>query len=140
MKLHHIGLVVDNIERSAELHCARFGVEVLGPAVIDPLQKVRVQFLGRPGEQASFELIEPTTCDSPVMTALKRGGGLNHLCFEVDDVRAELDRARRQGAFIISPATPAIAFEKRLIAFLFYQEVGIVELLQAREDSPKHGA
>jgi len=74
------------------------------------------------------------------MTALKRGGGLNHLCFEVDDVRAELDRARRQGAFIISPATPAIAFEKRLIAFLFYQEVGIVELLQAREDSPKHGA
>ena len=60
----------------------------------------------------------------------KSGGGLAHLCFEVDDIHAAVRDANNQGAILVCAPVPAVAFEHRPIAFLFYRDMGLVEFVQ----------
>src|SRR6266496_3082843 len=90
MKLHHIGIVVDNIERHAKRYADCLGMQPTSPVELDPIQKVHVQFIAGHGDEVSLELIQPAGKDSPVTNALKKGGGLNHLCFEVADIHRSI--------------------------------------------------
>jgi len=54
-----------------------------------------------------------------------------HICFEVDDIQAEIDRLIGLDAFLISPPKPAILFDYREVAFLKVS-YGIVELLSSK--------
>ena len=84
LRLHHMGFVVSDIEKST----AAFGVSLNlhwdGRIFDDPHQRVRVAFLTtRPGDP-QIELVQPAGGNSPVMQFLReRGGGLHHACYEV---------------------------------------------------------
>ena len=81
-----------------------------------------------------LELLAPDSDDSPVASALKKGGGPNHLCFEVADIDKALELARRQGCRIIREPVEATAIANRKIAFIFTPDQQIVEFVEAAAD------
>jgi len=115
MKFHHIGLVVSNIQNSmGELTQFIKFHDISKPTTIDS-QKVNVCFL-KIGD-CYLELIEPLEGDSPIKDFSLKGGGIHHLCFEVDDIYQTISEMEKKGAKLI--VKPVKGFEDRLIAFLF---------------------
>src|SRR5580704_125151 len=113
--LHHIGYVVSSIAAVG----ARFAKSVAatwdGRIIHDPLQKV---------------LVEPSGEDSPVLAFLSRGGGLHHLCYEVDDLDLHLRQMRTQGSVPARPPLPAVAFDGRRIAWMLTPDRLLLEFLE----------
>ena len=131
MRFHHVGVVVKSIEETAKHYRKNLHLEPQSEIIEDPIQKVRVQFWARPGDTTSVELIEPAGEDSPVQRALAKGGGLNHLCYEVGDIAASIQEALDNGALQVGALAPATAFGGRRISFLYYRHVGLVEFVEA---------
>ena len=114
MKLHHIGIIVKDIQKSlGELGKYFEFEETIIPTLVKS-QKVNVCFLK--SSDVYIELIEPIDADSPVKSMAESGGGFHHLCFEVDDIFEEIKKAENNGARII--VEPIEGFEGRLIAFI----------------------
>ena len=114
MKLHHIGLVVQNINESLGEIANFLSFESTSLPTIIGSQKVNICFLKT--NNVYIELIEPTEENSPITNFAKEGGGFHHLCFEVDDIQQEIDRMVKNGAHLV--VAPVKGFEDRLIAFL----------------------
>jgi methylmalonyl-CoA/ethylmalonyl-CoA epimerase len=130
MRLHHVGIVVRDLAAYGVTCEAFLGMHAATPVFHDPIQKVRVQFWSDASGQM-LELVEPAAADSPVHEALRKGGGLNHLCFEVDDLEAEISAALGRGALPVTEMAPAVAFDGRRIAFLFLPDLNLVEFVEA---------
>jgi len=133
MRLHHIAVVVNEIVRSAQLYEQLLGLKPLTDPEHgeDPIQQVRALFvdLGRE-DGVTMELLEPTGPDSPIMNFLGRGGGLHHLCFEVDDIDHEISRIKARGGTVVCEPVPACGFDNRRIAFIFPVDNILVELVE----------
>ena len=115
MKLHHIGIVVKNIQESlGEITQFLEFQETSLPMEVSS-QKVNVCFLKT--SNVYLELIEPIDQDSPVKKFSESGGGFHHLCFEVEDIFKEIEKMKRKGARVI--VEPTKGFDDRLIAFIF---------------------
>ena len=131
-KLHHLAVVVADIKRSAKIYCELLGVGPATEITYDPQQKVHIQFLSGPAlGNLQLELLAPDGEDSPVASALKKGGGPNHLCFEVQDINEALQTARQQGCRVIREPVEAVAMEHRQIAFVFTPDQQVVEFVAA---------
>lgn len=78
-----------------------------------------------------MELVAPLGPDSPIHRTLKKGGGPYHICYQVPDLSAAIGSLTGQGSFLISGPVPAVAFERREIAWLMTEADLLVELLQA---------
>ena len=129
MKLHHVGIEVASIERHGNLLARQFGWQPSSAVIHDPIQRADVQFwIDERG--TSFEFIQPASEDSPVRRALRNGGGLAHLCFEVPDIQAAVRDAEAQGALVVCAPVPAVAFDHRPIAFLFFRGIGLTEFVE----------
>jgi len=114
MKLHHIGIVVKNIQESlGEISKYIKFEETTIPTLVES-QKVNVCFLKT--SDIYLEFIEPIGNDSPVEKFSNLGGGFHHLCFEVKNIHEEIEKMRKQGARII--VEPVIGFEGRITAFV----------------------
>ena len=114
MKLHHIGIVVKDIQKSlGELGKYFKFEETIIPTLVKS-QKVNVCFLK--SSDVYIELIEPIEDDSPVKSMAESGGGFHHLCFEVENIFDEIERMKHSGARVI--VEPTKGFEDRLIAFV----------------------
>jgi methylmalonyl-CoA/ethylmalonyl-CoA epimerase len=97
--INHIGIAVRSLEERVALYRA-LGLEVSGEEEV-PSQKVKVAMLPVRGTQ--IELLEPTAPDSPIAVAIeKRGEGLHHICFEVDDIRATMGQLKAAGFQLLS--------------------------------------
>lgn len=116
-KIHHIGIVVRKLEEAFEFYKDTLGLR-LGKMAIIQDQGVKAALL--PVGESEIELLEPVTADSGVARFLeKKGGGLHHLCFETDDVAAELRGAKDKGIKVIDQQPrPGLA---GIIAFLHPQ-------------------
>ena len=114
LKLHHIGLVVQNINESLGEIANFLSFESISLPTIIGSQKVNICFLKT--NNVYIELIEPTEENSPITNFAKEGGGFHHLCFEVDDIQQEIDRMVKNGAHLV--VAPVKGFEDRLFAFL----------------------
>jgi methylmalonyl-CoA/ethylmalonyl-CoA epimerase len=131
MRLHHVGVVVNSIDAQRARYCKYFGLQPLSDVVTDLTQHVNVQFLGVDGADTSVELIEPLPGDSPARQALEKGGTLNHLCFEVDDIEGTVETAIADGAICVRTPVAATAFDGRRIAFVFFRGIGLIEYVEA---------
>ncbi len=127
-KLHHIGIAVANLDAGAKA----WGEEGLGLAeesredVHSALTRVAMFPVG----DCQIELLEAMGEDSPVGKFLaKRGPGIHHLCFEVDDIEGEIARLRGLGLRILGEAPSPGAHGSR-VAFLHPKDMGgvLVEL------------
>jgi len=133
LKLHHSGFVVAEISSAMPGFLRSLGAEWDGQVFEDPLQQVRVAFLATAASQALIELVEPGPTNAGLLRFLsEKGGGLHHLCFEVDDLESEIEGMRSHGSMIVKRPKPAVAFEGRRIAWILTPEKLLVELLEAR--------
>lgn len=133
-RLHHVGFVVSSIEAVAERFAKSIGAVWSRKIIHDPLQRVRVSFIGSPNAcETSIELVESTGANSPVARFLQRGGGLHHLCYEVDRLEEQLNLSRSIGGAVVRPPLPAIAFDGRRIAWVFTKEKLLLEFLEASQ-------
>lgn len=114
-KLDHIGVAVRDIDGALEIYRA-LGLEEGEKREEVPTQKVRAAFL-MVGE-TRLELLEPTAEDSPIARYLsRRGPGIHHLCFEVDDLDQCLEDLAARGYRLIDRQAAPGAGGKR-VAFL----------------------
>ncbi len=114
MKLHHIGIVVENIQKSLGELTKYLDFESTTMPSLVGSQKVNICFLKT--NNVFLELIEPAEENSPISNFIKKGGGFHHLCFEVDDIHLELEKMKKNGARIIVDVVKG--FEERLTAFV----------------------
>lgn len=106
------------------------GYEVSGP-VEDPLQNVRA-YWGTHSTLPCVEILSPTETPGPVSTLAKKlQKGIYHLCYEVTDVAACLERFGAHGRVLeVSPPKPAVLFGNRLVSFHSVENFGLIELLE----------
>lgn len=131
--LHHLGFVVASISSVGEKFARCMSARWNGEVIHDPLQRVRVAFF-TPAFPANpvFELVEPADPASPVSNFLQRGGGLHHVCYEIDDIDSLLGKVQEFGFIITAPPTPAVAFGGRRIAWVWSKTKSplLLELLE----------
>ena len=133
-KLDHVGVAVSSIDSALGIYRA-LGLSELKREVV-PGQKVTVAFL--PVGESRIELLEPTSADSPVAKFLeKRGGGVHHLCFAVEDLEGALADLSRRG-FRLIHANPVPGADGKRVAFLHPEAGGgvLIELSERKEKSP----
>ena len=98
-KVHHVGVVVQSADEALKFYRDALGLAVTADRVIED-QGVRGVLLQIGGSE--IELLEPTRDDTGVARFLAtRGEGMHHICFESDDVGAELEAARAKGIELI---------------------------------------
>ncbi|HTT77131.1 MAG TPA: methylmalonyl-CoA epimerase [Candidatus Binataceae bacterium] len=98
-KIHHVGVVVPNLEEAMKFWCGLLGLHLTKSATIQD-QGVKAALLQAGASE--IELLEPINPNNGVGKFLaRRGGGLHHLCFETDDVARELEDARAKGVELI---------------------------------------
>ena len=140
LKLDHIGFVVEDISKARELF-ETIGLDTGTDAVVDPLQKVAASFVKVGREDNTYlELLEPESDDSPISNFLKkRGGGLHHLCFEVDDIDRTAQGLKAKGFQMVVSPEDCEAYDKNLertcknptkIAFFIISRGVLIELIE----------
>ena len=130
-RFHHTGYVVPSIADCVAGFQSALSLDWDGVIVHDPLQMVRVTFLpANRSDCTTVELVEPAGPRSPVLKFLESGGGIHHVCFEVEDLKAQLAEARRAGHSIVRVPMPAPAFGGRCIAWIRTSSGVLVEYLQ----------
>jgi methylmalonyl-CoA/ethylmalonyl-CoA epimerase len=98
-KIHHVGVVVPNLEEAMKFWQGLLGLHLTKSATIQD-QGVKAALLQVGASE--IELLEPINPENGVGKFLaRRGGGLHHLCFETDDVARELEDARGKGVDLI---------------------------------------
>jgi methylmalonyl-CoA/ethylmalonyl-CoA epimerase len=126
-RIAHIGVAVDALDRILPFYRDILG---LPPEPLDDADGSRIAGL-RAGDSL-VELLESKAPDSPIARFIaKRGPGIHHICFAVDDLSATLDRCRRAGIKLIDDA-PRVGAEGKRIAFLHPSSTGgvLVELTE----------
>ena len=99
-KIDHLGIAVANLEEAAKEYEAILGVK-RGEIEEVAEQKVRV-IMFEVGE-SRVELLEPTADDSPIAKFLaKKGPGLHHVGYGVDDIHEALKKAKEAGARLLN--------------------------------------
>jgi methylmalonyl-CoA/ethylmalonyl-CoA epimerase len=131
-RLHHVGYVVGSIQAQVGGFAKSLGAYWDEEIIHDPLQGAKVTFLRTPGDgDAEIELVEPAGQDSPVNRFLQKGGGLHHLCYEVPNLAEHLKAMRAAGGVVVRPPLPAVAFQGRLIAWVWTRGKLLLEFLEA---------
>jgi methylmalonyl-CoA/ethylmalonyl-CoA epimerase len=131
-RLHHVGFIVQSIEESMPGFVRSLGGSWDSQIFHDPIQRVKVAFL-RPGvgPEVQIELVEPVGENSPVRRFLETSnGGMHHLCYEVADLNESVRVMRANGAMLVRPPKPAVAFADRRIAWVLTAEGLLIEYLE----------
>jgi methylmalonyl-CoA/ethylmalonyl-CoA epimerase len=114
-KIDHVAIAVRSLDSALKVYAELLGLTVGGVEEI-PEQKTRIAMFSL-GE-SRIELLEATAEDSPVADFIaKRGEGMHHICFQVDNLEEELQKLRGAGLCLIDQ-TPRIGAGGCRIAFL----------------------
>jgi methylmalonyl-CoA/ethylmalonyl-CoA epimerase len=116
-RLNHVALAVRDLASATELYRTRLGASVSEPqAVLE--HGVTVVFIELPNTR--IELLEPLGPNSPIAKFLERNpeGGMHHLCYEVDDIRAAAERLKRDGVRLLGSGQPTIGAHGNPVIFL----------------------
>ena len=97
--IHHLGVAVHDLDEAVDTYARLFGGELEHRAQVDEQGVEAAAVLVGAGR---VELLAPLGDETPVGKFLaKRGPGMHHVAYEVDDVQAELDRLSAAGAELI---------------------------------------
>lgn len=130
MKIEHIGIAVKDLEKSNALFAQLLGrphykIEEVAS------ENVNTSFFQTGASKV--ELLEATDPESPIARFIeKRGEGIHHIAFEVEDIEAEMERLRSQG-FQLLNEKPKRGADNKLVCFLHPKSANgvLVELCQS---------
>ena len=128
-RIDHIGVAVDDLDRSVELYRDRFGMEVQHRETVEEFGVEAV--LLEIGE-GHVELLRPLSGDSAVGRFLERNGpGLHHVAYLTDDIDSALESARAAGLRLIDEQ-PRRGIRRSRVAFLHPKSTGgvLTELVE----------
>jgi methylmalonyl-CoA/ethylmalonyl-CoA epimerase len=131
LKIDHIGIAVRSLDVALRAYTAGLGFR-LGEIEEVPDQKTRIAML--PVGESRLELLEATGDDSPVARFIaRRGEGIHHICFLVEDITREIARLKAAGVPMIDEI-PRPGADGCLVAFVHPSGTGgvLVELSQIR--------
>ena len=131
-RLHHIGIAVKDLDAAMAAYAQRPGHRVLGQRVHDQVQTAHVAFIEIAGDPVLLELVAPDSAESKLGSAVRKGGGLNHLCYATDDIEGLCRELRNAGMFPLQAPVAAVAFPGRRIAWLMGADGVPVELVEER--------
>ncbi len=131
MKIEHLGIAVKSLGLSDELFTKLLGKE-----------SYKQEYVEREGVTTSFyevgeskiELLEATNTESPISKFIeKKGEGIHHIAFGVDDIKAEVERLKNAG-FIFISEEPKDGADNKLVVFLHPKSTNgvLVELCQEK--------
>lgn len=128
-KVEHIGIAVKSLAQANKLYASLFGQEHYKVEAVES-EGVSTTFfqLG----DTKIELLEASRADSPIAKFIeKRGEGIHHIAFEVEDIRAEMQRLQQEG-FTLLNEQPKPGADNKLVCFLHPKGTGgvLVELCQ----------
>jgi len=130
-RLNHVAIAVKDLDRSTALYRDTLGAQVSAPL---PQREhgVTVVFVELPNTK--IELLEPLGDNSPIAKVLEKNsdGGMHHVCYEVEDIRAARDRLKASGARVLGDGEPKIGAHGKPVLFLHPKDFGgtLVELEQ----------
>ena len=131
-RLNHVAIAVRDIAAASALYRDKLGGAV-SQAVPQPEHGVITVFVTLPNTK--IELLEPLGGNSPIAKFLERNpdGGIHHICYEVDDIRAARDRLKRDGARVLGDGEPKIGAHGKPVLFLHPKDFcgTLIELEQA---------
>ena len=114
-KIEHIGIAVKNLEESNLLFEKLLGTPPYKQEEVESESVKTSFFMNGPNK---IELLEATNPESPIAKFLeKKGEGIHHIAFDVDDIFSEIQRLQSEG-FVILNETPKIGADNKLVAFL----------------------
>ena len=128
-KIEHIGIAVANLDESSIIYEKLLGAP-----------SYRQEDVASEGVKTAFflsglnkiELLEATSPESPIAKFIaKKGEGIHHIAFDVDDIVAEMERLKSEG-FIVLNQTPKKGADNKLVAFLHPKSTNgvLIELCQ----------
>ena len=98
-RMDHVAIAVKDLEEAAKFYQEVMGLTLTGVEVVTA-QKTKVGFL-RIGD-VNIELVQPSEPDSPLVKFLEtKGQGIHHVCFEVDDIDAEVKAFVEKGSTMV---------------------------------------
>ncbi|MEC3906212.1 methylmalonyl-CoA epimerase [Tamlana sp. 2201CG12-4] len=114
-KIEHIGIAVKSLDASNELFSKLFNKPHYKMETVES-EGVKTSFF-KVGEN-KIELLEATHKDSPIAKFIaKKGEGIHHMAFDVDDIWSEIQRLKKEG-FKVLNETPKQGADNKLVAFL----------------------
>lgn len=128
-KIEHIGIAVKSLKDSNKLFESLFGKSHYKIESVES-ESVNTSFF-KLGE-SKIELLEATDDDCPIAKFIaKKGEGIHHIAFDVDDIEAEIKRLRTEG-FIVLNEKPKKGADNKLVAFLHPKSTNgvLIELCQ----------
>ncbi|HEY0047451.1 MAG TPA: methylmalonyl-CoA epimerase [Flavobacterium sp.] len=128
-KIEHIGIAVRDIEVSNKLYEKLLGVAPYKSEAVESEGVKTSFFMNGPNK---IELLEATSEDSPIAKFLdKKGEGIHHIAFDVEDIVSEIARLKSEG-FTVLNETPKRGADNKLVAFLHPKGTGgvLIELCQ----------
>ncbi len=128
-KIEHIGIAVHNLENSNELFSKLFGQAAYKTEEVASEGVKTSFFICGPNK---IELLEATNEDSPIAKFLeKKGEGVHHIAFDVEDIYTEIERLKLEG-FTVLNETPKKGADNKLVAFLHPKTTNgvLIELCQ----------
>jgi methylmalonyl-CoA/ethylmalonyl-CoA epimerase len=132
-KIEHLGIAVKNLEESNELFSRLFGKGNYKTETVES-EGVSTSFFMM--GDTKIELLESTREDSAISKFIdKRGEGIHHIAFAVDDIYEEIGRLKDEG-FKVLHDEPFKGADNKLVAFLHPKSTNgvLVEICQERED------
>lgn len=130
--VEHIGIAVRDIQVSNELFSKLLNVQPYKSETVAS-EGVTTSFFRV--NQTKIELLEATNPDSPIAKFLeKKGEGVHHIAFEVDDIVSEINRLKEEG-FTVLNEIPKLGADNKLVCFLHPKSTNsvLIELCQERK-------
>ncbi|MEC8682622.1 MAG: methylmalonyl-CoA epimerase [Bacteroidota bacterium] len=128
-KIEHIGIAVKSLQDSNEMYTKLFGKQPYKTEAVAS-EAVNTSFFEM--GDSKIELLEATKEDSPIAKFLeKRGEGIHHIAYAVDDIKAEMNRLKSEG-FTVLNETPKKGADNKWVVFLHPKKKGgvLIELCQ----------
>jgi len=128
-KIEHIGIAVKDLEVSNTLFEKLFGAAAYKSEVVESEGVTTSFFLNGPNK---IELLAATNPESPIAKFIeKKGEGIHHIAFDVEDIVSEIARLQKEG-FVVLNETPKKGADNKLVAFLHPKSTNgvLIELCQ----------
>ena len=115
MKIDHIAIAVNDVEKSAKIYQEALGIDEIEFETVES-EGVKVAII--PMENGRIELMQPTNDDSPIKKFLdKKGPGLHHMALETDNIEGEVERMEGCGVQFLGKIRPGSAGTK--VTFIY---------------------
>jgi len=131
-KIEHIGIAVKDIKVANDIYSKLLNTT---PYKMEEVKSENVITSFFQVGESKIELLEGTNPDSPITKFIaKRGEGVHHIAFEVDDIESEIKRLKEEG-FVMIHDKPKEGADNKLIAFLHPKSSNgvLIELCQEKE-------